>query len=866
MKGILLVLGIIGLICVVPVQAQTTSEFGYQLHPEKLLENTEGTLQIFVTSNDMMVPKQIENLKAISSDNSIIEILSIEDGNDKFTKNVIIKAKKPGITSIALAAPGFSSKEISLQVYNSNNYPTQILMKVTPQEFPIDGPKYGHIGIELATTGGLPTISTEDVVIHLDTPNEDVIKLKNNELIIKNGEYYTLTEFDIVGSGDAIIFAETEGMKKISSIVNVLEPTKPLQLQLYAYPKNFNSFSGSTGYAIVQLLDGDGEPVLAEEDIYFKLGVENPDISKNTSHDFDEIVFDKNQLVIEKGTYSAFSKFSPRPNLGDFTSTNTQVYNLYISADNYLTNGDSITIIHEEEGALEGEGPSITETIPFLTTGKQEIIAVTYYETDIEISRKTGGSTAGSTNRELVTITVPVQAKTDHKVLFSSSELGTVDPIDPIMKTGENAVIVYGQTGTVAPEDSVSLYITDNEGVKTATGLPIGPVEDNIMITVEPLIPMVLAENTFPAVAYMIEEEDEDEVVTVVEGEEEMVNPRIGITPFIEDAVLTFSANEFIETDSLTIKRNQSYGLLDMFSNEVGITTLEYQISGFEGTADIKSHTTDPAEIYLSFPENILANSKTLATVQLLDSAGNPVYAKEDIQIKLVSNDEQILKIPEELIIENKNYFTTFELETMNEGTIELALLSEDFALSKYDINVIDITPVLSLDLLGGMNWNERIEAKVSVTIPSIKTSLNGFEVEWETDGGEVRSIEEVTNNQGIATLNIIANDKPTVTITAKISGNGLSPATITKTATILNMPIVETEEIEESGMDLGLPIDTNMMIFIIIPVGIGAAIFMLKRMDKLDMITQKIPIADKINIGDHIEGIKERISDIKNR
>ena len=164
------------------------------------------------------------------------------------------------------------------------------------------------------------------------------------------------------------------------------------------------------------------------------------------------------------------------------------------------------------------------------------------------------------------------------------------------------------------------------------------------------------------------------------------------------------------------------------------------------------------------------------------------------------------------------------------------------------------------------MNWNERIEAKLSVTIPAIETSLSGFNVEWETDGGEVRSTEEVTNNQGIATLNIIANDKPTVTITATISGNGLSPTTITKTATILNMPVVETEAVEESTTQLGLPIDTNMMIFIIVPVGIGAAIFMLKRMDKLDMITEKIPIADKLNIGDQIEGIKERISDIKNR
>ena len=116
-------------------------------------------------------------MKAISSDNSIIEILEIKDGNDNYTKNILIKAKNPGITSVALAAEGFSSKEITLQVFNNNNYPTQMLMKITLQKsFPIDGPKYGHIVVELATTGGIPTITSEEVIINLDTPHNNMYK------------------------------------------------------------------------------------------------------------------------------------------------------------------------------------------------------------------------------------------------------------------------------------------------------------------------------------------------------------------------------------------------------------------------------------------------------------------------------------------------------------------------------------------------------------------------------------------------------------------------------------------------------------------------------------------------------------------
>jgi len=869
MKPIFLILGIISIMFVIPAQAQTTSEFGYLLHPEKILENTEGILQIFVISNDMMVPKQIENLTVVSSDNAIIQILGIEEGNDEFTKNVLIKARKAGIASIAMAAPGFSSKEITLEVFNNNNYPTKILMKITPEEFPVDGPKYGHIAVELVTTGGIPTIATEDRMIQLDTPNKDVIKLKNSEVVIDSGEYYVITEFEIIGSGNAIIFAETEGMDKISSLVNALEPSKPLKLQLYTFPEIFNSHSGAAGYAVVQLLDADGDPILAEEDIHFKLGVENPDSVVNASHDFEEIDFDEKQLVIEKGSYSAYTKFTPRPNLGDFTASYEQPLNMFISVENYLTEGDSVTILHDQigevlgesgSGSLEGNGPSVTKVLPFLTTGKQEIIAVTYYETDIEVSRQTGGSKEGSTNREFVTVTVPVVAKNDHKVLFTSSELDSVNPINPIMKEGMNIVVVFGETGTVTPDESVIFSITDNEGVKTAIGNPIGPTEEEMTLIVEPLVSMILAEKQFPALAYLKDGEGEEETTTTTDDDDEG-NPRLGVTPFIEDAVLTFSANEFVETDSVTIKQNQPYALMNMMSNEVGSTTLSYQMSGFDGTTDIVSHTTDPAEIYLGFPKNILLESKTLATIQLLDSAANPVYAKKDIEINLVSNNEQILKIPKKLTITEGNYFTTFELEGISEGEIELAILSEDFALSNYDINVVDITPELTLNLLGGMNWNERIEAKLSVTIPEITTALDGFIVEWETDGGEVVGVEEITNREGIAILNIIANDKATVSVTATVSGNGLSSAVITKTGEILNVPIVEIESVSDSEVvESEVLLDTNTLILIIIPVAVGAVLFLLKRMDKLDMITERIPIGDKI------EEIKERISDIRNR
>jgi len=846
-----------------PVNAQSTAEFGYQLHPEKLLENTVGTLQIFVTSNEMMVPRSINDLKVVSSDNSIIQVIGIQENNNGYTKNIQIKAIKPGITNIVLAAPGFSSKEIALEVFNNNNHPTQILMKITPDDFPIDGPRFGYLTVELATTGGLPTIAPEDITIHVETPNKDMINLKNQELLIKKGDYFATTEFELGTAGDAIIFASAENMKKVSDFIHIRKATEPLQVQLILIPERFSSYSDAKGYAIVELRDANGDPVKATKDIRMKLGVENPDVSVNTSGDFEEIQFGNRELVIKEGTYSAYTTFTPRPNLGDTTIDSEQTFNVFISTSDYLTSGSSITVSHDEIAALEGEGPAFTTVLPFLTTGEKELIAVTYFETDIVVSRKSGTSVLGVSDRAEATVTVPVTAKEDYTINFASSESDVVNPINPIMKKGENVVLVFGDTGTFTSDSSVLFYITDNAGVKTVDGKPVGPTKSDLTLTIEPLVPMILVDNEFPVIAYLTEGggETTDTTTTDTTTTDGAEDGRMGVTQFIEDSVLTLSANNFVDTEPKIIKKNQPYALFNLLTKEVGDTELSFQTGQFEGSMGITSQTADPADMHLSFTKNLLANTDSLATIQLLDSIGNPVYAKKDILIKVVSNDESVLKIPEEVTIKKGEYFNTFKLESQNEGVIELALLSEDLPLSKYDINIVDISPVISLDLLGG-NWNERIEAKLSVTIPAIETSLDGFNVEWTADGGKVLQMNNVTNNDGVATLNILANDKDIVTITATVSGNGLSSSTISKTVQIQNMPIVETPEKQEPGFN----IDGSSIFYIIIPVITVVALFVLKRTGRIDPIIEKLGIADKLNIGEKFEGIKEKLSNIRNR
>ena len=153
--------------------------------------------------------------------------------------------------------------------------------------FPVDGPRQGFIGIELLTTSGLPSKADNDTLIKFSTPNTDMIELKEKEVLIKKGEYYAIIEFNVLSSGEPIIFAETEGMKRISQFITVQEAAEPYKIQVYTYPSTFTSYSNPTAYLIIQLQDNAGVPLTTEKDVRVSITATNPDASINTSSDFE---------------------------------------------------------------------------------------------------------------------------------------------------------------------------------------------------------------------------------------------------------------------------------------------------------------------------------------------------------------------------------------------------------------------------------------------------------------------------------------------------------------------------------------------------------------------------------------------------
>ena len=813
--------------------AQTISSFGYKILPEKILENSEGIIQVYEFENDLIMPYKIEDLKVTSSNTEIIQIIDIEENENGFISNVRIKAMNPGTANIAIASHGFYSLDFPITVYTNNNFPAQILMKLTPNDFPIDGPKNGFIGIELATTDGLPTKANEDIKVSISTPNTNVLELQSNEVIIKKGDYYIIEEFTIINPGDALVFAEVSGMKRVSDIVHVRKPNGPLTVQLYTYPSIVNSDVISRGYAIVQLQDAESIPVLAVKDIFVQIQVSNPDAEINTSSDYEELQFSDRKIVIKKGTYWAYTSFSPRPTQDEI------IIDVDISTEDYRARGGSVMIL--KKVALVGNGPTNFELLPVLATGKRELIGVVYLMTEDD---------------------VPVLAGKDLTINFDTSNNQALTIEDTIIKMGESVGLVFGQVGVIVPPPEKPLELTaltTNEEITRVTHTTFGANEDDVELVIEQLIPQLLVETEAPFIAYTLETgSDDGGNVEETTSSDEEEDGRLGITYFIDDMILTFTANEFIEIDPQIIKRGQSYVKLNVNLIKPGLTDLVAHAGGFNSITPIKNISTKPAEMYLVYLETMLPHTSNNVAIQVLDSRGNPVYANNDIKIKLVSNNEEIIEVPDTIIIKKDDYHAIFVITSKNEGNVELATLSADLPLAKFDITVQGILPVLSVESRDYIKPNDQFD--FIVTAEYLEEPLEGMYVEWEVSGAEIKKMDTLTDDLGKATITMLPDTVyKNVKVEAQVSGVGISKGTISKTIGILQLEIAEGEKRVENGFSIpGL--DGVNLLYLIIPIVAGVGVIIIKKTSILDGFTEKL------NIEERLDEIKEKMSEFRNK
>ncbi|MFB5622288.1 MAG: hypothetical protein ACE5Q7_05085, partial [Candidatus Nitrosomaritimum yanchengensis] len=207
MKAMLLLLVLASSLVMPSTYGQEPNNLGYKIMPEKLVEGTEGIMQVYGLSKNIPIPKTIDDLIVVSSDQDVVRILELTTNQETAITTVKLQAIDAGTTTLALAAPGFESEEFPITVSGIKQGGQKLLMKTVPDTFTINGPTKGYFSVELADIDSNPILANRDTMISISTSNSEIVSLLQDKITIKEGEYFAIGEFNVEKSGEVSVYA-----------------------------------------------------------------------------------------------------------------------------------------------------------------------------------------------------------------------------------------------------------------------------------------------------------------------------------------------------------------------------------------------------------------------------------------------------------------------------------------------------------------------------------------------------------------------------------------------------------------------------------------------------------------------------------
>lgn len=748
--------------------------FEVRLIPEKIIVGSEGILQIHALKNGNFFPKQIDGIAVSSADHSIIKILEMK--NSGSTINVKIKAIKEGTTEISMVAQGFVSQKFPITVYDNKNNQAQLLLKTTPSDFSLNGPTKGYVSIELTDSGGNPTKATADTQVKLTLSKNNIVNLANPNVVIKKGEYFTVQEFSIAKPGDVTIYASSDNMDTVSDTITISQEATPLKIQLYVYPKTISSYATSYSYAIVQLQDSSGKPLKAPQDIPVSIKITDTELESVNSSPIYEQIQTSGPLVIPKDSYWGYVKLITRHGL-------TGTFDVSISAQNYeVSSAEQLESVDVE---LLDDKYSKLEVLPILATGNEELIGVVHLED-------------ASAN--------PIGAERDFTVQIDSSDNDALLVKDTMFKRGFSSELVFAKVGLTQPESLTLKFPSEID--ETVSPTITGPTKSSLSLNVEPLISKAITDTDFPIFAYLSD------------GSE--------FTYFLEDTEIRISPNDYIKIDDQKVRKGQGGILFDAHTLKDGSVTISLEANEYSATLDMESILSSPSSISITGPQTVFVNLENIFIVQILDTQNQPMYSAKDMVIQLVPNDKSILDTPATVTIPKGEYYAIFSAEAKKTGSTEIVALSDGMPITEYPIGIQELLPIVTINSPDSVKPDSSVTVTLSAQYSDV--AMSGMSVQWNANGAQIMSSDDITNENGIATAVLVPDSDSMFSVDATVTGSGFGAGIASKSIEIM-------DESTETSSPKPLSINGFDPLPIVIPGAIASGAILIKKKSIIDKI-----------------------------
>jgi hypothetical protein len=723
--------------------AESNLEFGNRFIPTKLVEGKEGIIQIFATTGSSPIPEKIPGLTVTSLDSKILRVLTVEDSESGFVTELTVKGIKSGTTKLFLAAPGFSSQELPVTVYGNVLNQEKLLVKTIPSTFSSDGTFKGLIYVELVDEDGFPVKANEPIDVFLSPSNSNLLNIFQPNIVIEKDEYFAGSPFEVIPTGEsekANIYVTAEDMEAKSADITIDE-MEDMTVKLYFFRDNVNVANTATGHIVVQLQkdgdsDNDGEPVLATQDILVKYKLTN-------EFTLNQVGEKTSTIKIKKGEYWGSDTVTfPANQVGEHLIT--------ISAAEPLTL-ETKTVNTVTQAVNEGDRFVKFESLPILATGHKELIGILYLQ-------DANGA--------------PLIAENNQEIEINTSDMDFLSVDNVFLPKGSGAVLVYADVSSSIPDGDDAETVEINPVAEIAGGTAatfveaevFGPSEGSLTLIAEPTIPKILAGTEFPIVLYL------------KEGNR--------VVEFPSNSQVFASPSDIFDVETKSILDGNYLVTFNTKALDSGTDTIQFTINDFaDASVNLESLSMKPANIIIDHSETIFTGSNDIFSIQLVNSAGLPVFAPEDIDITFVVDDPSKIQIPQTLTIKKGEYFTIFDAGPKSGGVTEISALSDGIPISKTSIKITSRTPTLLLEVPELIENSEVFTVKVAANQDDLP--LDGLKVNWTIDGGILQISDKKTGPTGEAIASIISTSGKAVKVQASVSGSYYDTNSISKTVKV---------------------------------------------------------------------------------
>jgi len=600
---------------------------------------------------------------------------------------------------------------------------------------------------------------------------EGLINVSVAEPIIKKGDSYTwgtIQTKDKVGNAflratsDKLGFDEAKQIKISSSL--------PASLSVNIFPERVPSTLKRDIEVIVTLIDSDGLPTLAQDDVKVEFFSDDASINNQIDRKIKE---ESIKGIIKKGEFSY--RFTPRL---DFFKENQTIS---IGA---ATKGLGIaTDILETVKPISTNNPlAENKTLQVYTLGKiptkSQSIAV--YQMGIMVDKEEEETTESTQITETPQETTeetkqkefyPILINENYDSIGSEQRINLISSNDMILQISDVGRITasssHGTSIIQTGQETGSVYLSSTiKGIGSASTTTeiINTLKQEQTTLFSPTGTNAISFDKNGRFDFFVISLDHKGRPTQVENE-----IRYLITPI----------NEI-----LTIEKGKTFAHVNFQGNAIQTESESIEIKtipiGESADADLEvtsNYAKNPtAQLALTIPhKKFNADGEYFGAAQLVDFNGNPIILGEDLQVKMATSELGIIETKDALVIPAGKSYVEFPISTIKDGDVKITASGKGIVGAESEVMVKTSVTKLKISI-GSVSEPIMLEQPTQMKIyvdDEEDNSVGGATIRVVSADSSISPEVLTTSDDGSATIQFNAQKSPKISLQILASAEG---------------------------------------------------------------------------------------------